>query len=124
MMMLLVIFSYPLPMFFFHFVKLNLLVRREERGDLLVRLPDPLMHTSGGLAANRFHIRAGRFDDRLNLGFLLVSQVQTSLQTVQHVKGKRSWLRRAHKGAPQPRCQQCPGHAAGKKDEQRVESSL
>ena len=53
MMMLLMIFSHPFPMFLFHFVKLNLLIRREERGDLLVCLPNPLMHTSGGLAANR-----------------------------------------------------------------------
>lgn len=124
MMMLLMIFAHPFPMFFFHFVKLNLLIRREERGDLLVCLPNPLMHAGGGLAANRFHICAGRFDDRLDLGFLLVSEVQASLQTVQHVKGKLSWLRRAHKGASQPRCQQCPRHGAGKKDEHRVKNPL
>lgn len=124
MMMLLMIFSHPFSMFFFHFVKLNLLVRCEEHGDLFVCLPDPLMHTSGGLAANRFHICASRFDDRLDLGFLLVSEVQASLQTVQHMKGKLSWLRGAHKGAPQPRGQQCPRDGAGEEDERRVKNSL
>ena len=59
--------------FGFHFFKLRFLFWGEEDGDFGVGFRDPIHCTPGRLTMNRFHVRAGLFDQRSYVGYLFIS---------------------------------------------------
>lgn len=116
--------SQALPVFLLDFLELNLLLGAKQCGDLPIRLRNSLVHSSRGLATNRFHVCSGCFDNRLDLCLLLIRQVQARLQTVQHMEGEFPWLCRPHERAPQPGCKQRSSNRTCEENEDCIQRPL
>lgn len=123
MMMLSMILLQTSPMFLFHLDELNFLLRGQQSRDLFVGLTNPLVNTRGRFATDRFHVGAGRLNDWFDLRGLLRCEVQTTLQSIEHVIGELSWLRRPHESTTQPGRKQGAGHNACRKNKDGVENS-
>ena len=71
--------SQALAMFLFPFLEGNFLFWSQKCRNLRVRFRQPSEHALHRLVVNGFHIRAGLFDDGLNLRELLIGQMQDGL---------------------------------------------
>src|SRR5205085_7268148 len=74
----------PAAMARFHLFQALLLLRCEIRRNLAMRFGNRIAHAPAGIASNLFELRARLFDDRRNLGQLLISQFELPLETVLH----------------------------------------
>ena len=84
----------PAVMARLHLFQALLLFRCENGRNLAVRFGNCVAHAPAGITSNLFELRARLFDDRRNLGQLLVGQFELPLEAVLHrLSGKSVTMR-------------------------------